>query len=119
MRSTRIFSLINRMAKPHDLFLLRESVFHIALDLIHAINLKQDFHDGSVCPTVQWSGQSAQRGGHTAIHIGERAGDYASSEGRSIQFVIGLENQSHVEDVRVKLVRHLALEHVKKIGRDV
>jgi hypothetical protein len=68
---------------------------------------------------VQGAGERGDGRRDRAVHVGERACDDARREGRSVQFVIGVQDQADVEDARLALGRHLALEHVEKVGGDV
>jgi hypothetical protein len=53
-----------------------------------------------------------------AVHVFERAGDDARRKGRSVQLVVGVEDQSDVEDVRFVGLGALAAHHVQKVFRD-
>ena len=61
------------MAKPHDLFLLRQGILNVALHVVDTSDLKQNFHDRSIRAAMQRTGKRAQRGRHRAVHIGERS----------------------------------------------
>ncbi len=68
---------------------------------------------------MQWARERGDCCCDSAVHVCEGARYDARGEGRGVQLVVRLKYQPDVEDVRLLLSGHLALEHVEEVGGDV
>jgi hypothetical protein len=64
---------------------------------------------------MERSSQCADGGNGSGMNVGFRGGGNAAGEGRSIQFVVGMQNERDVQRFSRDFVGHLAVQHVQEI----
>ena len=94
-----------------------ERLLEPLVDLVVA-DLEKHLHDVGVRTAVKRARQSRDAGGDAAVHSGQRARNDTRRECRSVQLVIGVQDQANVEHMFLVRVRTLAAQHIKEILRD-
>ena len=98
MGRTGIFSGVHPVSEARDLLLLRQhaaDVFNrISPGLIDA---EQHAHYGFIRPAVERTFKRSDGAGNCGVHIRQRGRRNPSCKSRSIQLVVGVKNQRHVQ----------------------
>ena len=76
---------------------------------------EQQAHDRFIGAAVQRPFQSANSTGDCRMHVAERRGRYASGKGAGVQFVIGVQDQRHVQRAFRRLGWQIAGQHHQEI----
>ena len=110
--------MVHAVPETWHLFLLRQHLPHM-LDRICStlVDSLEYVKHGLVGAAVQRALKRPNGGNHRRVHIRERGGCHASRERGSIQFVIGVQNQSDVQRPLGSLRWFGPVKHQQKIRR--
>ncbi len=112
----RIGDFIDAVAKTHNELLRRDHFQHASFRGVRRREFLDQRHCRFVGAAVQRPAQRADGARHRRIEIGQRRYDRARSEGRGVEFMLGVENERHVDGAADKLVGLLAVEQMEKVA---
>ncbi len=112
-----IFDLVDAVAEAHHLFLASEPVLGPSADRLRraVLDAVQGGKHLLVGASVERPGKAAYRRCHDRIRVGERGSRHAGRECRRVHRVLGMEDQSDVENPFGKPGWDLPLQHVEEV----
>ena len=116
MRGARVFGAVDAVSEAHDLLLIGKRIQHPVLNLFDAANLHQVLDDAFVGAAVQRAFERADGRDNRRIHVRQRRRRHPRRERRSVQFMVGVQDEGHVHRSRRHVVRLCAVQRVKKVA---
>src|SRR5437660_11326736 len=119
MGGARVFRFVYAVPKAHDSLFVLDGIANIGFGMTNLANTHEHAHHLFVGSAMQRARERADARGDRGIYISEGASRYTSSEGRSVQFMIGVEYQSRIQSVGCVIVGHFTFEHIEKVCRGI
>ena len=116
MGRARIFGVINPVTEAGDLFLLRQHLGHI-LHRVGALLVdgKEHLHDRLVGSPMQRPLERPDGAGNRRVNVGEGRCDHARGKGRSVQLMIGVQDEGDIQGLGGRLGWLFAGQHPEEI----
>ena len=112
---TRVGNLINAMAEAHDELFSADEFENASFCIIGCVEMLDEFHGGFIGSSVQRAPQRADSASDGGIEVRQGRGDGAGGESGGIEFMLGVENQGHIDGAAVELIGLLAVQHMEEL----
>lgn len=96
----RVLTLVHAVPEPHDELLALEPLLEELVGLSDAAQPAQVLHGCLVGAAVQRTTQRPDGGRDARVEVAQRAHCHAGGEGRSVEVVLSVEDEGHVEGAR-------------------
>ena len=116
MRGSGIFGVVDAMAESGNLLFLRQHFLDV-LDRVgtRTVDRFENVEHGLIGSAVQWAFKAADGGDDGRVHIRKCGGGDSCSKSRSIELVVGVQDQGDVKRAFGGLRGLLAVQHQQKI----
>ena len=115
---TRVGFAVDGVPEAHDFFFALQHAHQASFGFFRSLELLDQLHGRFVGTAVQRATQGTDGAGYAAVDVRQRGGTHPRSEGRRVEFVLGVQNQGNVHHLLVQLAGLLAVQQLQEHTTD-